>query len=131
MTRLQKVELISGFEQTYDWFNVCWITVDNCGSCEKCRRTLLELDFLGTLEKYKNSFDIDKYKAKRDIYISYMYSARKSDVFMKELYEYALANNIRISPKNKVMAYAYLVMGKIFPKALFKKIKTIVLYFTR
>ena len=63
-TRMDKVEKLSQMEECYDYLQVCLVKSGNCGSCLKCKRTLIELDALGdeVLEKFKNSFDIEKYK---------------------------------------------------------------------
>ncbi len=45
MSRIEKVRLISDFEQSYEWLLVCWLHKPNCGKCGKCIRTMLELDF--------------------------------------------------------------------------------------
>ena len=63
-SRMDKVAKISQLEESYDYLQVCLVKSKNCGCCVKCKRTLIELDALGeeTLEKYKNSFDIETYK---------------------------------------------------------------------
>ncbi len=69
MSRIQKVNLISEFEQTYDWLLVCWLHRPNCGHCGKCIRTMLELDFVGKLELYRTCFDLSGYYEKKDEYL--------------------------------------------------------------
>ena len=52
-TRLQKVEAISESRLALENLRVCWKNPDqayNCGRCEKCRRTMLELLTVGSLE---------------------------------------------------------------------------------
>ncbi len=63
-SRMDKVKMISNLEESYDYLQVCLIQTGNCGKCVKCKRTLIELDALGDkiLDKYKKSFDIEKYK---------------------------------------------------------------------
>lgn len=46
LTRLEKVKLISAWEASVNNIRVCWegsVPGENCGSCEKCVRTQLEL----------------------------------------------------------------------------------------
>lgn len=46
LTRLQKVQLIGGWPVAAENIRVCWegsVPGDNCGACEKCVRTQLEL----------------------------------------------------------------------------------------
>lgn len=62
--RINKVEKLVQLPSCYDYLQVCLTKTGNCGKCMKCKRTLLELDALGddALEKFKNSFDIERYK---------------------------------------------------------------------
>lgn len=53
VTRLQKVDYISTSTKALENLRVCWKNPDqayNCGQCEKCRRTMLELLSVGSLE---------------------------------------------------------------------------------
>ena len=63
-SRLDKVKMICNFEQSYDYLQVCLTEDDNCGTCKKCKRTLMELDALGedVLDRYANVFDLETYK---------------------------------------------------------------------
>jgi hypothetical protein len=52
--RLAKVGLLSGFEIALQTLHVCWKNPDgayNCGKCEKCLRTMIELKAVGALER--------------------------------------------------------------------------------
>jgi len=60
--RLEKIKIISNLKESYDYLTVCSNSVENCGECDKCKETLMTLDVLGVLDKYKNSFDVNKYK---------------------------------------------------------------------
>ena len=64
-TRMDKVEKISNFEPCYNYLQVCLTKTGNCGRCAKCKRTLMELDALGdgVLERFRNSFDVERYRA--------------------------------------------------------------------
>lgn len=63
-SRMDKVEKLSHLEECYDYLQVCLVKTGNCGSCMKCKRTLIELDSLGddVLDRFRNSFDIEQYK---------------------------------------------------------------------
>lgn len=75
--RTQKTEVISLYAPTYNYLNVCvdhWAnhqTAKNCGVCPKCLRTLVAIESLGLLEKYRKVFDIEKYRK-----IAYKYKCR-------------------------------------------------------
>lgn len=94
MSRIEKVRLISDFEQSYDWLLVCWLQIPNCGKCGKCIRTMLELDFVGKLECYRTCFDLDEYVKNRDKYLRLIVRTKERDHFMTELYDYAMAHDI-------------------------------------
>ena len=61
-TRLEKTISIADFKPAQEHLHVCIKDSKNCGKCMKCRRTLLMLDAIGALEKFKNVFDINYYK---------------------------------------------------------------------
>ncbi len=66
--RDDKVAFIADFEPARKYLHVCTAKEVNCGHCEKCMRTLLEMDATGTLEKFSESFDIEGYKKNRSMY---------------------------------------------------------------
>lgn len=63
-TRCEKIEIISDWNITKKYLNVCCKNdeVRNCSECSKCLRTLLALEAIDCLEDYSNIFDIEKYK---------------------------------------------------------------------
>lgn len=87
-TRAEKTAILSDYEPTKNFLNVCVSgddTYENCSECSKCSRTLMTLDSLNKLEDYDNIFDIEKYKSK----ISKKYEARQvltqdKDFFAKD-----------------------------------------------
>jgi hypothetical protein len=94
MSRIEKVSFISDFEQTYEWLLVCWLRRPNCGHCRKCIRTMLELDFVGKLDLYRNCFDLTEYHKNKKKYLSMIAQSKDHDHFMKELYDYATTHDI-------------------------------------
>jgi lipid II:glycine glycyltransferase (peptidoglycan interpeptide bridge formation enzyme) len=51
-TRVDKAAYISNFEPAMRWLRVCWVNPSsayNCGSCEKCRLTMMNLHAAGAL----------------------------------------------------------------------------------
>lgn len=118
MGRIEKVRLISEFEQSYEWLLVCWLHKPNCGKCGKCIRTMLELDFVGKLELYRSCFDLDEYYKNRADYLSLVIQRKDCDHFMKELYEYAIAHNIALpesaDPKQHNVLIPWHFVNQIF-----------------
>lgn len=99
MTRIDKTIFLTDFEPAYDNLMVCWAGHVNCGECDKCIRTLVALDFLGTLDKFKNSFDIEKYRNNRQRYLEHVVTYASRDAFFRELCEYAKVNQIPMPDK--------------------------------
>jgi len=54
LSRMDKLRIVAGWETAFQNFRVCLANVPdklNCGRCEKCVRTMLELEALGLLDK--------------------------------------------------------------------------------
>lgn len=69
--RLEKLEKISSLKESYDSLSVCLVSPKNCGKCIKCKETLMMLDILGELDKYKKSFNIEEYyKNDKEVWFS-------------------------------------------------------------
>lgn len=65
-TRHKKTLDLIAYEPSYKYLNVCTEENHNCSKCEKCLRTLLSLDYLEVLDKYKNVFDVKVYNANKE-----------------------------------------------------------------
>ncbi len=74
VTRMEKTRLVAGYEPSYSYLNVCVNSRQqdhrNCCICEKCQRTMLSLDAIGKLEKYRAVFDVDDYYKNKKRYLS-------------------------------------------------------------
>ena len=84
--RFGKTKILSEYPPSYDNLHVCWISDKNCGVCGKCIRTLVALDILGVLDRYKNTFDIDAYRKNRVNLIKRVIRFRHRNNFFAELY---------------------------------------------
>ncbi len=54
LSRMEKLKIVAGWEVAFQNFRVCLANLPeqlNCGRCEKCVRTMLELEALGLLDK--------------------------------------------------------------------------------
>ncbi|MGR0318700.1 hypothetical protein [Agromyces sp. ZXT2-3] len=60
LDRAEKTELVTEVPHSYERLDVCIESVDgsNCSRCWKCRRTMLTLDLLGELDRYRGVFDV-------------------------------------------------------------------------
>ncbi len=67
LSRIEKVERLHKYDLPVRFLNVCNSTSvmeKNCSVCLKCRRTLCELEILGVLDQYRDSFDVDRFRKK-------------------------------------------------------------------
>lgn len=102
-SRLEKLSEVAKYPPSYKYLNVCLDDSDNCGKCEKCVRTLLGLDLLGVLDKYKSVFDIEYYKTNRKWYLQqmmYQIAKGKHDYF--EMYPH-FKRDISLSMRIKAL----------------------------
>lgn len=130
VSRQEKVNFIAKQPITYNWLNVCISTAENCGMCNKCMRTMMELDAISMLEKYSSCFPIEKfYKNKNKIIGSALYTIRKNKdcdaQYLKETIIAYKQNGKKISKKSYL--YSYLPtkqkIKNLLKKVLPKKIK--------
>ena len=86
--RLEKTKELIDYEPAQKYLNVCVENVENDSTCFKCTRTILALDGLQALDKFKKVFNIEIYRKKRFYYLKELYTGTKfkNDGFMKEIY---------------------------------------------
>ncbi len=69
ISRFEKTAVVSSFPPSYKYLNVCfWVKGEgkNCTiHCEKCQRTILQLEALGCLDRYGEVFDLELYRKNR------------------------------------------------------------------
>jgi hypothetical protein len=126
LTRLQKLNSVVTYEPSYKYLNVCLKTVNNCNRCEKCVRTILGIDALGSLEKYKNVFDIDYYYKNQKWYLQqmlYQMARKKHDYY--EIYPFFL-NKITIIMRLKAFVFKLIklmIFGNIKKSSVYQTIR--------
>lgn len=126
MSRMTKLQSVVKYEPSYKYLNVCLKEGNNCGVCEKCVRTLLELDALGALDKYKAVFNIDYYRQNKKWYLMQMLiqmAANKHDYF--ELYPH-LKSQVTLLMRIKVLPHTMIgYLRHIIPResVLFRILK--------
>ena len=77
--RDDKVAFIVDNPLVQKYLHVCTRETVNCGRCRKCLRTLLEIDALGKLDNFRESFDIDDYIKRREKIYRYLNDQIKED----------------------------------------------------
>lgn len=104
MSRLEKVSLVTKYPEVLEHVYPC---VDgnpphNCGECEKCRRTIMELEVLGKLDMAELAFDLTYYKKHRTSIYGYMLLHRHEKIdcdlapIYLEIYRHIRQNKLHI-----------------------------------
>lgn len=73
LDRLEKTKVIADYKPAFNYLNVCVNTVENDSKCFKCVRTMLTLNALGKLDKFKNVFDVKCFKNHLSEYLGQLY----------------------------------------------------------
>jgi hypothetical protein len=105
-TRVEKTKIISSMELTRRALDVC-IDPDharkaNCSKCWKCLRTEFTLEILGTLDRYKEAFDLAVYNKFRWIYMCYVLGGE--DPLMREIRAEIIKRNYKIPLSARIVA---------------------------
>lgn len=90
-TRIDKTKVIMDKEIVQNNLDVCVLHKDkNCGACLKCKRTMLQLYFLGKLNKFKNVFPLSEFYKHKKYYIKWMKKNKNYSSLENETYTYWL-----------------------------------------
>lgn len=101
-SRMDKIRILSDYAPAHDYLQVCVSDSVNCGECEKCTRTLAELESLNVIDCFSNVFDLHKYYDNHDSQMEkvyYQYLRGHHDY--KDIYAH-LRNKIKLGTKLKV-----------------------------
>ncbi|MBW2977311.1 hypothetical protein KY331_00545 [Candidatus Woesearchaeota archaeon] len=102
-TRINKTRMIAHYPETYDNLRVCWERPDglkNCCRCEKCIRTMVTLELMGVLSKYKTfPKPLTREKVK-----NWPLKKENEIRFAKEIQEYALRKGRKDLEKDILIA---------------------------
>lgn len=71
-TRLEKTVELVDYTPAQKYLHVCLAKPYNCGTCSKCKRTLVTLDAINSLDKFESAFDIPYYKQHRVKYLFWL-----------------------------------------------------------
>lgn len=101
LTRVEKTRKVADFPLSEKYLNVCFNQAFNCGGCAKCLRTLLTLELIGALDKYKALFNLDNYYKKRRKYIAFIRKNYRKDSLYQEIYDEMLRIKFIKKPKKR------------------------------
>ncbi len=115
--RINKVDYISNFDITFKHLNVCVSEESNCGRCSKCRRTILELYALNKLDNYNKVFSINEFHGMKNKWLGEMLSCKKTDTYMREIYDTLREKNIKIPLSSRTYWRIYFCLLQTLKKA--------------
>jgi bacterioferritin-associated ferredoxin len=118
-TRMQKVDFISQFPETFKYLNVCADKAENCGRCSKCIRTMSELYSLNKLELYKNVFNLEDYFNNLNYNLGWIFANKYAALedfdrsFSKEIIDRMKKNNLNIPFTARVRAIPIMLKNSV------------------
>lgn len=123
-SRSQKTEMISDWEISKKYLNVCCIndSEENCSRCHKCVRTMIPLYALGKLENYSDVFDLKTWdEIKKDEFCQMVIDSRISE-FAKDNYDFCIKQGLEIpSLLQARLHFAPKYIKRVFNGFYFKK----------
>lgn len=124
-TRLEKMLVLQHNKAAQQFLDVCFC-FNSCGECSKCLRTLVTLDILGSLDKFNNVFDIEKYKKNRTDAFVWLLKTKDlpgdDGIHAKLVYDYAILHNYQI-PSEAISQYEQMKRKTKYKQLVKKLIK--------
>ena len=71
----------------------------NCGQCEKCLRTMLQLDIFGRLNEYKNVFNLSQWPKIKYVYLAKVLANKDKDLMYNDMASTIGANEYPVPTK--------------------------------
>lgn len=106
-SRVEKTVRVAEIQLSHKYLDVCVNTSggENCSTCWKCARTLVTLEIIGELDKYKEVFDLEKYWRSRNRYIGKILSSKHP--LSREIVQKAKELKYEFSLLSKCYSLAY------------------------
>jgi len=120
-SRVEKTQRVSEIPLSYKYLNICIKTAGNCSVCWKCARTLLTLDILGSLEKYNNVFDLNKYEKIKIKFITKVLLS--TDPLLKEIVQLAKDSKYKFPILSKFYFVICYILGFKVLALIYDKLK--------
>lgn len=109
--RYAKVRDLIDCQSFCDALNVCFFKPENCGVCEKCRRTLMALECLGVVERFSKAFDLENYYQRRNQIFKYLVLDHwRHDEFVDEMWQNFAS---KVSLRVRLAAVVSLIRSKL------------------
>lgn len=94
-SRIDKVKNITDMPIAQKYLNVCFMEDKNCGTCEKCVRTQMELYAIGSLYHFSDVFDLKEFHQNLKTYYKRVYGSQYSSVY-KDIIKEMKKNRISV-----------------------------------
>jgi len=111
-SRVQKTMAICSDPLVQKYLNVCndhQTIAKNCSLCYKCERTLLTLDILGVIDRFSESFDLNKFnKRERARYIATVLNNRKKDPLLQDICNLAEQRHYDLGARTSLFLRLYM-----------------------
>jgi len=120
--RTEKCASIAGYPPSYEYLNVCLTGSKNCGRCEKCVRTMLELYAVGKLQLYSAVFDVSGFMARLNKNLAILVR-ESSDPYYSEIRDTMKTNGVGIPVSARIIGNIRRI-EKLFP-GLPRRIKSV------
>ena len=98
-TRPEKIERIVDWDISHKYLNVCAHPINkghNCSKCNKCMWTLITLDSINALDKYKGVFNLDVYRRNALKWERRFVAHQGKDAMETSIVEYAKSHNLAL-----------------------------------
>ncbi len=86
----------------------------NCGRCEKCLRTMLQLEIYGRLNEFAKIFNLDNWNRRKPFYLAKVLARRKTKKMYDEIAS-TFTENYPISAKTRLLSWLYKLKDWIKP----------------
>ncbi len=85
--RFQKIQQVSSFPLAKKYLHVCIRKENNCGKCDKCKKTMLVFDAIGKLKDFNHVFNTEQYYKERDSYLGLTYMKKEiGNMYYNDIY---------------------------------------------
>lgn len=123
-SRIEKVRFLGDWEFAKKHLQVCNNdSVENCGHCSKCIRTMCELDIVGVLDNFRERFPVEEYRRRYVLcMVAVLYEAKwKHHADEQDILRNMKEKNMRIPFISYLLFPFYIIIQKIWNYLRFAK----------
>lgn len=113
-TRVEKTKMVANYKPATKYLNVCTVDGENCGSCDKCVRTLITIEILGKLKEFESIFNMENYYKMRSRFLARVIANKKKDDYMKEIYDEIQDVRFKIPLYSSLASYYLMIRNLVW-----------------